>query len=243
MKTDWLKAPDENHWRAKIGPYNASVTQTSFGFAYTVSDGEWPSQASVSTGLAAPVSPTLRATIRWGNAVFLCSMQRARAMLVSLAYQLSPVMPLAWKSNATNRLPASFAAARMAWVSAVARSGSDAGLMAIATGAAGLLAAIRWVQAKGPDFSAPMISTPSGAFPPGLMSNVFRGFDVCLLVTAPLLLGASPVWSLVLAAIVALLLFNSSSFDPEAIRAQQAEQTRKLERQKAEAQAARQRKR
>ena len=102
--------------------------------------------------------------------------------------------------------------------------------MAIATGAAGLLAAIRWVQAKGPDFSAPMISTPSGAFPPGLMSNVFRGFDVCLIATAPMLLGFSPLWSLAISGIAALILLNS--MDAESMRARQAEQQRELERAK-----------
>ncbi len=113
---------------------------------------------------------------------------------------------------------------------AEARTGPEAALMAIATGAAGLLAAIRWVQAKGPDFSAPMISTPSGAFPPGLMSNVFRGFDVCLIATAPMLLGFSPLWSLAICGIAALILLNS--MDAEALRARQAEQQRELERAK-----------
>ncbi|MDN5804012.1 MAG: DUF6297 family protein [Microlunatus sp.] len=107
---------------------------------------------------------------------------------------------------------------------------SEAGLMAIATAAAGLLAAIRWTQAKGPDFSAPMISTPSGAFPPGLMSNVFRGFDVCLIATAPMLLGFSPMWSLAICAIAALILLNS--MDAESLRARQAEQQKELERAK-----------
>lgn len=39
MKTEWLKTPGEDHWRANLGPYKASVVHTSFGFAYTVSDG------------------------------------------------------------------------------------------------------------------------------------------------------------------------------------------------------------
>ena len=110
---------------------------------------------------------------------------------------------------------------------ATTRAWDEALLMAIATGAAGLLAAIRWVQAKGPDFSAPMISTPSGAFPPGLMSNVFRGFDVCLIATAPMLLGFSPLWSLAICGIAALILLNS--MDAESMRARQAEQQRQLD--------------
>ncbi len=109
---------------------------------------------------------------------------------------------------------------------AVPRDSFDAALMSTATAAAGLLAAIRWTQAKGVDFGAPMVSTQAGAFPPGLMTNLFRGFDVCLLITAPMLLGFSPVWSLLLAAIVALVLLNS--MDAESLRAQQAEQQKRL---------------
>jgi hypothetical protein len=128
---------------------------------------------------------------------------------------------------------------------AVHRSIPAASLMALATAAAGLLAAIRWTQAKGVDFGAPMISTQAGAFPPGLMTNLFRGFDVCLLITAPMLLGFSPFWSLLIAAIAALILLNS--MDAESIRAKQAEQQKALAEQKkqreAEVLAAKQRKR
>lgn len=125
------------------------------------------------------------------------------------------------------------------------RTVPDAFLMAIATAAAGLLAAIRWTQAKGVDFGAPMISTQAGAFPPGLMTNLFRGFDVCLLITAPMLLGFSPFWSLAIAAVAAMILLNS--MDAESLRAKQAEQQKLLATQKrqreAEALMAKQRKR
>jgi hypothetical protein len=116
------------------------------------------------------------------------------------------------------------------------RNLSDAVLMAVATGSAGLLAAVRWTQAKGVDFGAPMIATQAGAFPPGLMTNLFRGFDVALLITAPMLLGVSPLWSLVLAAIVAAILLNS--MDAEALRARQAEQQKLLEQQRKQRDAA-----
>jgi hypothetical protein len=116
------------------------------------------------------------------------------------------------------------------------RNLSDAVLMAVATGSAGLLAAIRWTQAKGVDFGAPMIATQAGAFPPGLMTNLFRGFDVTLLITAPMLLGVSPLWSLILAAIVAAILLNS--MDAEALRARQAEQQKLLEQQRRQRDAA-----
>ncbi len=110
------------------------------------------------------------------------------------------------------------------------RTGPDAFFMAVATAAAGLLAAVRWTQAKGVDFGAPMVSTQAGAVPPGLVTNVFRGFDVCLLTTAPMALGFSPIWSMLIAAIAAMILLNS--LDAEALRARQAEQQKMLEQQK-----------
>ncbi|MFL6025286.1 MAG: DUF6297 family protein [Friedmanniella sp.] len=113
---------------------------------------------------------------------------------------------------------------------AVDRNIIDASLMAVATAAAGLLAAVRWTQAKGVDFGAPMIATQAGAIPPGLMTNIFRGFDVAILVTAPMVLGFSPFWSLVIAAIAALILLNS--MDAESLRARQAEQRKELEQQR-----------
>ncbi|GAA2096938.1 hypothetical protein GCM10009841_08950 [Microlunatus panaciterrae] len=116
---------------------------------------------------------------------------------------------------------------------AVDRTVPAAFLMALATASAGFLGAVRWTMAKGVDFGAPMVSTQAGAFPPGLMTNLFRGFDVCLLITAPMLLGLSPIWSFVIAGIAALLLFGS--FDAEAMRAKQAEQQRQLAEQKAKA--------
>jgi hypothetical protein len=128
---------------------------------------------------------------------------------------------------------------------AVQRTVPDASLMAIATAAAGLLAAVRWTQAKGIDFGAPMVASQAGAFPPGLVTNLFRGFDVCLLTTAPMLLGLSPFWSLGVAAIAAAILLNS--MDAETLRARQAEQQKQLDAQKKQraeaAAAAKQRKR
>jgi len=114
----------------------------------------------------------------------------------------------------------------------VGRPFGTASLMAVATAAAGLLAAVRWTQAKGVDFSKPMVSTQAGALPPGLVTNLFRGFDVCLLATAPMLLGFSPLWSLATEAITAIVLFNS--FDAESMQARQKEAQRQLDLQKRE---------
>jgi hypothetical protein len=125
------------------------------------------------------------------------------------------------------------------------RTVPDASFVAVATALAGLLAAVRWTQAKGVDFGAPMVASQAGAFPPGLVTNLFRGFDVCLLTTAPLLLGFSPFWSLLIAGIAAMILLNS--MDAEALRARQAEQQKQLAAQRKQrdeaASAAKQRKR
>jgi hypothetical protein len=125
------------------------------------------------------------------------------------------------------------------------RTVPDASFVAVATALAGLLAAVRWTQAKGVDFGAPMVASQAGAFPPGLVTNLFRGFDVCLLTTAPLLLGFSPFWSLLIAGIAAMILLNS--MDAEALRARQAEQQKQLAAQRKQrdeaAAAAKQRKR
>jgi Family of unknown function (DUF6297) len=106
------------------------------------------------------------------------------------------------------------------------RTVPDASFVAVATALAGLLAAVRWTQAKGVDFGAPMVASQAGAFPPGLVTNLFRGFDVCLLTTAPLLLGFSPFWSFLIAGIAAMILLNS--MDAETLRARQAEQQKQL---------------
>jgi Family of unknown function (DUF6297) len=127
----------------------------------------------------------------------------------------------------------------------VDRTGPEASIMATATAAAGLLAAVRWTQAKGVDFGAPMVASQAGAFPPGLVTNLFRGFDVCLLTTAPMLLGFSPFWSLLIAAIAAMILLNS--MDADTLRARQAEQQKQMAAQRKQrdeaAAAAKQRKR
>jgi hypothetical protein len=128
---------------------------------------------------------------------------------------------------------------------AVDRPVPEAFLTAVAAAAAGLLAAVRWTQAKGVDFGAPMVASQAGAFPPGLVTNLFRGFDVCIITTAPLLLGLSPWWSLGIAGIAAAILLNS--MDAETLRARQAEQQKQLAEQRKQrteaASAAKQRKR
>lgn len=112
----------------------------------------------------------------------------------------------------------------------------EAFFVALATAAAGFLGAVRWTMAKGPDFSKPAISTNAGAVPPGLMTNIFRGFEVCLLITAPLLLNLSPIISLVIAGIVAFVLLG---LDLEDMKIKGEEQRKQLELEKKKRAAAR----
>ncbi|HEU4946631.1 MAG TPA: DUF6297 family protein [Kribbella sp.] len=73
--------------------------------------------------------------------------------------------------------------------------------------AAGVLAGVvRQASAKPPSYSGPLVATPMGAVPPGLFSQPMRGFDLLLLCLAPLLLGLSPLWVVVIPTLVCLLL-------------------------------------
>jgi hypothetical protein len=98
--------------------------------------------------------------------------------------------------------------------------------MALATGAAGFLGAVRWTTGKPPNFGGPAVASQFGAIPPGLIIGLIRGFDMCLLITAPLLLGVSPVWSLGIAALVGIFLLT---FDWEAMKQQAEDQQKQLQ--------------
>lgn len=90
---------------------------------------------------------------------------------------------------------------------------------AVITAVAGLFGAVRWVTGKNPDFGAPMMATASGALPPTLIFNLFRGFDMVALITAPLILGADPLWSVALAVVVFIGL--RGTFNMDDLKAQQ----------------------
>jgi hypothetical protein len=117
------------------------------------------------------------------------------------------------------------AAATPAFVG-IAGSGADRGVLdglaaAAVTAVAGMLGAVRWVTAKKPDYSAPMMATQSGALPPTLLFNLFAGLDMVALITAPLILGAPPYWSAALAVLVFVIL--RGTFNMDDLRAQQEE--------------------
>ncbi|MFX4272149.1 DUF6297 family protein [Propionibacteriaceae bacterium Y1685] len=92
---------------------------------------------------------------------------------------------------------------------AVVRTIPEAIVISELTAAAGLFGAIRWTIAKPINYSAPMVSTQAGAMPPGMFTNMIRGFDMCLLITAPILFGLPVLISVVLAILVGSILLSS----------------------------------
>ncbi|MGD7704662.1 DUF6297 family protein [Microlunatus sp. Y2014] len=108
---------------------------------------------------------------------------------------------------------------------AVVRTIPDAMIISEIVAAAGLLGAIRWTVAKPINFNAPMVATGAGAMPPGMIANLIRGFDLCLLITAPLIFGLPWIISVVLVLICAFVLlgsFNMAEMQEKA-KQQQAE--------------------
>lgn len=65
---------------------------------------------------------------------------------------------------------------------------------ALAVGFSALAATVRWTCAKPPEYTTPMLSTPVGALPPGVMGALFRGLDILVLTAVPLLVPGWGVW-------------------------------------------------
>lgn len=96
------------------------------------------------------------------------------------------------------------------------------------TAAAGLLAAIRWIVAKPPDYSGPMMITQMGAMPPGMMMNMVRGFDLIAIITLPLVFRW-PVWVSAVIALISWFVLRSGGLDREELMEQAAAQQQELE--------------
>lgn len=107
------------------------------------------------------------------------------------------------------------------------RAPIEGALIAIVTGLAGWLGAVRWVTAKKADFNTPMVATASGAVPPGLIFNLLRGLDMVVLITAPVMLGGSPLWSFGIA--IVAFIFLRGTFNMEEMKAQQEALNREKE--------------
>jgi hypothetical protein len=65
----------------------------------------------------------------------------------------------------------------------------DTLMVSVATGASALAAIARWMLAPAPDYSMPLIASPTGAIPTGLIGSALRGFDVLALGVVPLLVA------------------------------------------------------
>jgi hypothetical protein len=74
----------------------------------------------------------------------------------------------------------------------VGRGWADAAVVAVAVGASGAAAAVRWVTGRPPDYTRPLVSTPAGGVPTNLYGSVVRGFDILLVTSAPLLFSPGP---------------------------------------------------
>ena len=48
---------------------------------------------------------------------------------------------------------------------------------------------MRWITGKPPNYAAPMVSTPAGGVPTGVIFSVARGFDVWAITALPLMFG------------------------------------------------------
>ncbi|MEV6412345.1 DUF6297 family protein [Kribbella sp. NPDC051718] len=79
--------------------------------------------------------------------------------------------------------------------------------VAFAVAAGMLTGAVRQASARPPSYSGPLVASPMGAIPPGLFSTPMRGFDLLLICLAPVLLGLSSTWVVVVPAIILMLLF------------------------------------
>ncbi len=100
-------------------------------------------------------------------------------------------------------VPILHSAARSGWLAAA--------LTGLAVAASALASGIRWMTARPPDYARPLVSTPAGGVPTNLYGSVFRGFDVLLVTTTPVLLTARPqgaVISLALSLAVAAYLLR-----------------------------------
>jgi hypothetical protein len=67
--------------------------------------------------------------------------------------------------------------------------GGGAVNLAIACGLSSVAATVRWITGKPPNYAAPMVSTPAGGAPTGVIFSVVRGFDVWAITALPLMFG------------------------------------------------------
>ena len=100
-----------------------------------------------------------------------------------------------------------------AWTLPSAMPLGDAVAVSLACGLSAVASSVRWVTARPPDYARPLVSTPAGAVPPGVLASVLRGFDVWAVTALPLTFpGWGPVASVVLSsAVLAYLLSDHAT--------------------------------
>jgi hypothetical protein len=169
-----------------------------------------------------PFLGTMRVLTRTGGLArtfpFKTSQLRTAAMAVPA------VLALIWGVAAT---PAFIGIAS----TGVDRSPLDGLSASLVTAFAGLMGAVRWVTAKKVDYQTPMMATSSGALPPGLLFNLFRGIDMVALITAPLILQQPAYWSVGIGVVVFWAM--RGSFNMEELKAEQEAAQRELDSAKA----------
>jgi hypothetical protein len=79
--------------------------------------------------------------------------------------------------------------------------------VAFAVAAGVLTGVVRQASARPPSYSGPLVASPMGAIPPGLFSQPLRGLDLLILCLAPVLLGLSSTWILIIPAVVLMIMF------------------------------------
>lgn len=83
----------------------------------------------------------------------------------------------------------------LATLPTLAREAPDGGALnlAVACGLSSVAATVRWITGKPPNYAAPMVSTPAGGAPTGVIFSVARGFDVWAVTALPLMFGPGGV--------------------------------------------------
>lgn len=94
----------------------------------------------------------------------------------------------------------------LAWVLlAYPAIGNPAAAFAIGVGI--LTGIVRQASARPPSYSGPLVASPMGAIPPGMFSQPIRGFDLLILCLAPVLVGLSDKWALIIPSFILAVMF------------------------------------
>lgn len=99
---------------------------------------------------------------------------------------------------ALTAIPALHGATRQPWADAI-----DVG---VAVGFSSVVACVRWITGRPPDYSRPLVTSPMGAVPTNLYGSAVRGFDILLVTCAPMLFSPDHVGATISLALSAAVL-------------------------------------